>query len=348
MKMCQAMVNQGNEVRLLVLRRPEQTEEGIENVFQHYGVDACFEVVAKPFPRLPGRQLVYAMSAWREAMNWEPDLAYGRYFPAMAFLGLSGQQVAWESHERVWDRGTISRNLAKRLFNTKGFRKLIVISDALKAMYVEEGMIEADRIAVAHDAADPAPAPRSFADSGAFRVGYIGGIYPGRGIEMVLEGAERLPDVEFHFVGGTTEDLEKLQGKALSANVVCHGYQAPEKVPELRSSFDVLLAPYQRKVAVWGGTGDTSAFMSPLKIFEYMASGRPMICSDLPVLREVLNSENAVLCPPDDRDAWVSAIENLRDDRELADRLASRALADFEANYTWDIRARRILEQLAF
>ena len=84
--------------------------------------------------------------------------------------------------------------------------------------------------------------------------------------------------------------------------------------------------------------------MSPLKIFEYMASQRPMICSDLPVLREVLNEDNAVLAPPDSADAWVEALKRLRDSRESGDKIASRAFADFEEHYTWDIRAKRVLE----
>ena len=346
MKMCHSMAKLGHEVRLLVLDRPHQQLTGVGDVFRHYGVGENFEFAAKPFPTMLGRQGVYAGSVWQEAAQWKPDLAYGRYFPAMALLGLLGFEVAYESHERVWERGTIAKNLAKRLFAAKGFRKLVVISEALKAMYVEEGMIGGDRIIVAHDAADAVKLAPAVRENAPFKAGYIGGVYAGRGIELVLESAARLPDVEFHFVGGTSEDLARLLGAEPGPNVVCHGYQPPERVPALRATFHVLLAPYQRKVAVFGGTGDTSAFMSPLKIFEYMASGRPMICSDLPVLREVLSGANAVLCAPDDVGEWVRAIERLRDDESLAKRLATRARADFEANFTWDIRAKRILASL--
>ncbi|MFT5465689.1 MAG: glycosyltransferase involved in cell wall biosynthesis [Verrucomicrobiales bacterium] len=346
MKMCQAMSKLGHDVRLLTLSRPAFEEPGVEDVFAHYGVERRFELEKLPFPGFPGRQLIYAFSAWRQARQWKPDLIYGRYFPAMAMVGLAGWPVAWESHERVWDRSGMAKRLAKRLFASRGFRKLVVISEALKSMYVEAEMIEAERIEVAHDAADPATIEIKAHEG--FRVGYIGGVYPGRGIELVLECAVRLPDVEFHFVGGTAPDLQKLPGiTELSANVICHGYQPPDLVPEMRASFDVLLAPYQRKVAVWGGNGDTSAFMSPLKIFEYMASGRPMICSDLPVLREVLNDKNALLVQPEDVDGWVTAIAQLRDNRELGAKIAESALADFEENYTWDKRAERVLTACA-
>lgn len=344
MKMCEAMTMLGHEVRLLTLKRPEHEDAAVEDVFEYYGVERCFEVQKKPFPGIPGRQFVYSVAAWREARQWKPDLIYGRYFPAMTVLGVAGWPVVWESHEKVWERSRISRQLAKRLFKARGFCKLIVISEALKRMFILEDLLDGDRIMVAHDAADPGVVKTNEKPAGVFEAGYIGGIYPGRGIEQILECASRLEDVEFHFVGGTVEDLrEKLGIGNPSKNVVCHGYQPPERIPKLRAGFDVLLAPYQRKVAVWGGNGDTSAFMSPLKIFEYMASGRPMICSDLPVLREVLNDENAILVSPDDVDAWVKAIERLRDNSSLGTKLAAAALSDFEANYTWDIRAERIL-----
>lgn len=342
MKMCQAIAKLGHDVRLLVLHRPEIEEAEIGDQFEHYGVDRCFEIVAKPFPSIPGRSLIYGLNAWSESRQWKPDLAYGRYFPAVAMLGLSGIPVAYESHERLWDRGALVQNLGKKLFSRKNFCKLVVISEALKKMYVDEEMAVSDQIVVAHDGADPA---RYFVEPTrkSFKVGYIGGVYPGRGIEMILECAKRLPNVEFHFVGGMQSDLEGLQVNGVGTNVRCHGYVPPEKIPELRASFHVLLAPYQKKVAVWGGKGDTSSFMSPLKIFEYMAAGRPMICSDLPVLREVLDEDNTLLCDPENTDAWVEAIERLRNDHPLALRLAAKALADFEAYYTWDIRAERIL-----
>ena len=344
MKMCQAMARRGHEVRLLTLKRPEHEAVGVEDVFQYYGVDRCFELRPKAFPVLPGRQLIYAVAAWWEAWRWGPDLVYGRYFPAMAVTGLTGFQVVWESHERAWDRSWLAKVLASLLIKARGFRKLVVISDALKTMYVDSGLIDGAEVVVAHDAADPGPTASNDDKGSPFCVGYVGGIYPGRGIEQVLACADRLPDVEFHFVGGTSNDMQRVLGVGrLASNVVCHGYLSPKEVPSIRAGFDVLLAPYQRKVAVWGGTGDTSAFMSPLKIFEYMASGRPMICSDLPVLREVLNEKNAVLVEPDDVDAWAAAIASIRDDRSHGDALAQAALADFQANYTWETRAERIL-----
>jgi len=80
-----------------------------------------------------------------------------------------------------------------------------------------------------------------------------------------------------------------------------------------------------------------------MKLFEYMACGRPILSSDLPVLQEVLNSENARLLPADDLDAWVAALQELAASPETCLRLSTRARRDVAA-YTWQRRAARILE----
>jgi len=82
--------------------------------------------------------------------------------------------------------------------------------------------------------------------------------------------------------------------------------------------------------------------MSPLKIFEYMSHKKPIIVSDLPVLREILNEKNSILVKSDDVQTWVNSIKKLQDlkNREL---IANQALSDFN-NYTWKNRALLVLK----
>jgi hypothetical protein len=88
--------------------------------------------------------------------------------------------------------------------------------------------------------------------------------------------------------------------------------------------------------------------MSPLKLFEYMAAGKPILCSDLPVLREIVeDGRNGLLLPLADADAWVAALCRLRDAPEERRRLGAAARADLVARYTWRERARRIQEFFA-
>jgi len=87
-------------------------------------------------------------------------------------------------------------------------------------------------------------------------------------------------------------------------------------------------------------------FTSPLKLFEYMAAGLPIVASDLPTIREVLiDHKNAVLVNPGDSKDLARGIKELLDNQELANKLAQRAYEDVK-QYSWDMRAERIISVL--
>jgi glycosyltransferase involved in cell wall biosynthesis len=91
----------------------------------------------------------------------------------------------------------------------------------------------------------------------------------------------------------------------------------------------------------------SAAYTSPLKLFEYMASGRPLVASDLPALREVLRpDDNAVLVAPGSINALAAGIRRVLEDAAFGARLAATARRD-AAEYTWDKRAERLEAALA-
>ena len=99
---------------------------------------------------------------------------------------------------------------------------------------------------------------------------------------------------------------------------------------------DVLVIPFPNKPHY-------AFYASPLKLFEYMASGRPIIASDLPALREVLNDKNALFFRPEDTTDLARAVKMLKSSPMLGYHLSRQALADVK-EYTWGKRAKKILE----
>jgi glycosyltransferase involved in cell wall biosynthesis len=243
--------------------------------------------------------------------------------------------------------------VASDLFRQRSFRGLIVITHALKDSYLEQFPQLAGRIHVVPDAADPpvsgepmfalAPTPGT-----RIKVGYAGHLYPGKGAEIMLQLADRLRHVSFHILGGYEEDVSFWRSKASDLpNIVFYGFRPPREVSAFLSTIDIAIAPYLRHVRIPKGGREISAWMSPLKLFEYMAHGLPIVSSDLPVLREVLVDEgNALLCDPDDVDAWVVAIERLEADAVLRAGLAQQAKEDFARHYTWEKRVQSALRPL--
>ena len=88
--------------------------------------------------------------------------------------------------------------------------------------------------------------------------------------------------------------------------------------------------------------------MSPLKLFEYMAARKPILCSDLPVLREIIqHGRNGLLLPVNDHEAWINALQRLLADPTERERLGANARADLLARHTWQRRATRVIDFLA-
>lgn len=131
------------------------------------------------------------------------------------------------------------------------------------------------------------------------------------------------------------------------ANIEFTGMVPHARVPELLAKADILLAPYGRNVIVSDGRIEVAKWMSPLKLFEYMALARPIVASDLPVLREVLDDGfNARMARPDDAEDWERVIAGLLADPEGASAMAARAREEIETKYSWRHRARAIAQAL--
>jgi glycosyltransferase involved in cell wall biosynthesis len=180
-----------------------------------------------------------------------------------------------------------------------------------------------------------------------FVAGYTGNLYEGRGVGLLLDIATRLPEIYFLIVGGEPQDVKRLRNDVKSRgleNIILTGFVPNADLPDYQAACDVLLMPYQTRVAASSG-GNIAPYLSPMKLFEYLACGRPILSSDLPVLQEVLNQENAVLLPPHEEDAWVEALQGLRADPKRAAKLAAQARRD-AGLYTWGSRAEFIFTGL--
>jgi glycosyltransferase involved in cell wall biosynthesis len=342
MRMCRALASLQHEVCLLA---PDlkPTDRLPDDIYEYYGVEHSFEIIRCRYPPIRGGDLVYARNCRKMLDRIQPRLVYGRSVTGCSAAARSGFMTCFEAHVpmsmRPWHERIAYRSLVRR----ESFRRLIVISAVLRQLYAAHDPETARTAIVAHDGADletvrgialQLPGPD-------LKVGYVGHLYPGRGIEIIAQLAEQMPEVGFHVVGGSEKDLALWAGRAGPPNLFFHGYVEPSEVHRYRAACDILIAPYQRHVTIQG-RNDTSAFMSPLKVFEYMASSRAIVASDLPVLREVLSAENAILVPPDDLAAWRRAIGSLRDPGRR-EQIARKARDKFERNFTWECRARRII-----
>lgn len=344
-KMCNAFASNGHELTLL----SRQGDAAPESVFERYGVPRSFRYVALPQRGVRGTHLLnFLLDVRAELRRRGPfDLYFARDLYSLASVAHEGRPMILEVHRSM--RGRRAELMVfDWLWRKRSFKKLVVVSHGMKREYLDLFPdFPEERIQVEPGAAD-APKAATVIEPWAGRpealqLGYIGHLYEGRGIEVLVELAARGPEYDVHVVGGNDADVARWRSRGLPSNLYLHGYVPHARVGSYLARFDVLLAPYQRQVFVDGGD-ETSAIMSPLKLFEYMAAGKAIVSSDLPVLREVLeDGENALLAVPDDVSSWLSAVERLRRDAELREALGRRAFERYRWRHNWAARARAVL-----
>ncbi len=348
MKMCQAFANNGHEVLLLAPNKKNEFEKNIDDIYEYYGVSKNFNIKKLWYPKIKGDFLFYTFAIFIYLFfNKKFDLVYGRFLHGCYIATLLKYQVIFESHRPMYEKNNYELRVFKKFIKSKYLKKFIVISNALKKMYLENGCLNDSKIQVEHDGADKVEDLKSkielLGSKNKLKIGYVGHLYKGRGINTIIECAKQINDMTFHIVGGLPEDVEywKKYSKKLSvSNVYFYGFISPKETIKYRNSFDIFLAPYSQQVSVVG-IKDTSRYMSPIKIFEYMSHNKPIIASDLMALREVLNSNNSILVKSDNINEWINAIKELKDP-EKRKKIANYALNDFQS-YTWKNRAKKVI-----
>ena len=363
METCHALARRGHQVRLVV--RPDSASPA-RDPWVYYGLapvpELVIDRVSVPASPVARRAVYVAASVGRSLGRFRADLVLTRDLTIAALLlripAAARPPIVYESHgfspavsedlpamlsdaaaptsakrrrlhareQRVWARAdgyiTITAALARELEGRFGRRPgLAVVPDGAR---VEE-------------VADVGLRPGA---TGGRVVGYAGHLYPWKGPDVLLAALERLPDVRALMVGGLAGEpdlgrVRALADRTVPGRVEFAGQVDPPRVAALLRQADVLALP--------NTPGRVSAaYTSPLKLFEYMASGRPMVASDLPALREVLRPDaNAVLVEAGNAGALAAGLARVLADAALAARLAAQAREDVRA-WTWDRRAERI------
>jgi glycosyltransferase involved in cell wall biosynthesis len=350
MKMCQALVQKGLDIELLSARRQVEPELRQVDLLQHYGIRSRFPI-RRIFCRGRIGEYIYSLLAVRQAIAARADIIYSRDLRAAAIIARIGKPVICELHQMP--SGRLSPWYLKLFLSSpRNTTTLVTITEHLKQdlLSAYRDLIRNHPILVAPDGIDL----ERFDDipeidharktlglkQQKFIAGYAGHFYPGKGMELIQSLARLCPDVHFLVMGGHPKEVASLRAQFDRdglKNIVLRGFIPNADLPLHLAACDVLLLPTQQSVSGSSG-GDISRWTSPLKLFEYMASRRLIIASDMPVLREVLNHANAVLCAPNDPDSWRQALVNASKNPEEGQAKINCAYETVQ-RHTWALRA---------
>ncbi len=346
MKACQALVQIGHQVTLIVPGSKNTTVD----LKTHYGLqtDIPIEWLSSSSRRM------FTWNSVGRARALKADLVY-TWFPQSAVFGLlRGLPTVFEIH--IQPTGFFGPMWHRAFASLRGRKRLVSITNALVELLERDFHMHfpADEVIIAPNGVDferfaslpdPVTARRQLGLRESPTIMCTGHLYAGRGAELFLALARTIPAAHFVWVGGRPGDIEFWRQRADKNsifNITFVGFIPNGSLPMYQAAADILLMPYSQSIMGSSGTADSAAVASPMKMFEYMATGRAIASAYLPVIREVLNENNAVFCKPDDINSWKSALERLLKDENLRDELGRRARHDSQG-YTWVARAQRIL-----
>lgn len=354
MKMCQAMARLGMDVELILPSYREKID-----IFEHYNVEPNFKLIPLPsFRNSFARHIVHgaAGAVYTRLKRKNFDLAVTRnIFYTYLSTRLLKIPTVYDAHHPLVNG--IARSLFDSFKNSEHLARFSTNSHGLAAMYIKLGLPQ-DKLAVAPNGVDlkgfrEVPSKEESRrlvglPAGRKIVCYSGNSYSGRGIELLIEVALRLKDALFLVVGGLENDIQRYISTAQvrnAGNFVFAGFVPQKSVGLYLSSADVLVMPYTSRMTIKGGT-NAADFTSPIKLFEYMASRRPIVATTLPSIREILeDGVNALLVEPDSVDSFYHGVRKVLDNQTLAERLSAQAGNDV-TKYTWEERVKKILNGL--
>lgn len=351
MKMCQAFFENGHEVILFAPDRLEEYETDVDDIYKYYGVKNCFSICKLSYGNIRYiRNIKYSLAVIQELKKVKPDLVYGRDIYGCFFSSYKYHTI-FELHAPM--QNFIKKNILNAMCKNLFYKNTVVISDSLKKIVLETQNIRLDKLLVAHDGSDEVTnfdtKIQLLGSKYNLKVGYVGSLYQGKGVEVIASIFDKVSDnIEFHIIGGLEKDISLWKKKINSKNVFFYGFISQKDISMYINSLDICLLPNQKVVLTYGANNkmtNISEFTSPLKMFEYMAHKKPIICSNLPVLKEVLNDDNALLVDCDNIGEWINAIEKLKD-YNIRIKLAERAYEDFRQKYSWKNRVKDILNAI--
>lgn len=358
LKVCKALSDQGHEV-LLTGRRLGQKED--DEIFGFYGLPPEFNLHLRRVARLIDNRVArlidlagFALALrFRLAVRkFKPELVYSRLTNAELLALPKNLPLIYEMHspgalgDSGW-RGWLFRHLISRL----NVQHIVVTTESLRK-YLRAEMPDLE-VRVARLSAEP-PLVLEEAQVADFRqkkikgqtflfhAGYTGFLGETRGTRTLIETAVRTPEVAFHIVGGTPDAVGYWQNVAVDHkvpdNVFFYGHRPADEMPWFLHSFDVFLAPLQRPEKPFTA-------MSPLKIPQYLAYGKPIIASKVNAHTEQLQDEyTALLVDPEAPAAWSDALKRLQKNSNLCERLGENAKRLYNAELTPDRRLALILD----
>ncbi len=340
-----------NPIELL---RPFQPRKADEHLSKAYNLEDKLQVAPLPTPWPIDRQ-------WGGKWTSSNTIISKYYFPIHIFP--KTQLI----HTRDWNcvktaiKGGIpviyeqhhyhEREFPAEIVGSPLFQLAIAVADNVRESLIEKGIPPEKtvklhsgfnhRFLTRHSEAAKAWRQQLLQNNRQHLVVYAGGLYSFKGVDFLLDVAQQLPEIQFAFAGGDSSQVEtyRLQAqKKRASNAIFLGHLPQNQLASLLQAADILAHPHCMNEA--------ATFTSPLKFFDYMASGTPMVATEIPPLKEFKSLKMAVgWCEPDQVHQFVQTIQQVLSKYPRKDEGYTESIESV-SQFSWENRIKKILAYL--
>lgn len=356
--MCNALSNNGVHVELILPKSKIDLDKTNQFILKVFGLEQNFKIIF--YDRIYKNRVLdkyLSKNNIRNILNSSSaEYVFTRIPNFLQLIVNSGKKLIFESHNNILhNRIAIIdkywKYKIKKLITDKNFALFICISQNLGDFWLDN-LIPKEKLVILHDGFTSNHFKKIISkmiargkigiDHEEVIVMYVGSLYPDRGISSILNAAKKFPKISFFIIGGPEKNISKLKevnDNLKLKNVEFFGRVEHKKIPMYLFSADILLGIWSKKVP-------TINFCSPLKIFEYMASGKTIITHDFPPIKEVLEDhKDCLFIDPEKDDDLVLKIKTALENLDAGTFGINARKKAFE-KYSWDVRAELICEKL--
>ena len=346
-KTCEAIISLSNKVNLIVPYTG--LKESLKN---YYGLKLTPNVIKlRLFKSFPTGIKYYLFSTLSVIYGifLKTELFITRNLFTLFILKLFKKKVIIEIHHDLSVESRIVRFLFYNfdILNSSNIIKIVAITHAVKKYLIKDLKVDSNKIQVVPSASSINLKFKKLSNNNKYNIGYFGSLEVSKGSKFIAKLSKLDKNNNYFIYGGNVKQVDKFKEKHKNINLKVSGYIPYSKVKFYLSKMDILLMPSNNKLLrSTGGVGNLAKFTSPLKLFDYMASGKLIIASNLKVFKEVIkHNENCIIINNLNIVNWQRVISKTRKNINMYNKIKKKAYL-LSKQYTYLMRAKKILKNI--
>ena len=330
MKMCEAFSKLGYDINLFSIKN-----KNLSKIFRSYNIKYKFSIISvfnNPLQLNLILRIIFSYKIFLKNLN-KDSIFISRSILFALIASILKKNIILELHHEITGFSKFLYLFLKH-FNLIKNLKFIFLHQQLKNFY----KVNNTKNIVLDDASDVKNFNKKKSNKLQNTCVYIGSFFEGKGVEQIFRLAKLNRKIFFHIYG----EKKYLKKMNITKNIKVFDYVDYSKIPKILSHYEVALMPYQKKVRgrakIW-----LEKYMSPLKMFDYLAAKMIIIASDLRVYRHILkNNFNCKLIKVNDDSNWSKTINLVLKNKKKHNYLKKNAY-ETAKKYTWDNRCKKII-----